>query len=553
MVVDRRDLLPRLARRRAAARRLDRAGARPAARGLGRADPRVRAARPTPPSCAGGGCGSRTRARSSPSTGAAPPTRRRRGPRSTRSRPRPRRPGCAPTGAARCSRSVRRCGSTRAPGSPRSWPTPTSTWRCTSAMTRPTSTRSGRSSQLAEEGTLDQAIRVGVRSDEGPSEITDEADVVVDGTDGRAGAARGAGRGLTGRASDAVLGLPAHDGPDQRRRRQRAGRASRVAGAAGDSDDLLVPFSAPAGGWSPAAIGIWLGRRAETSPPIATLLASARTQSTLPELNPARTVLNRLWPLLLSTIGAGALAFVVPQVPAVATGFAIIWALAWRRQASAVTAIEERDGARFYVERTSPLKPIQLVRTPGLPLEPVRAERGVSGAARGATRRRRAVDRSRSPTSPARPRTASTSGRCSSTPTGWRTCSRSRRRSSSPAGAGARSAAIPTLPTRSPRWGFPAGLIGGRIYFLITTPSQIPPHWWGPFAIWKGGLGIWGGIAGGVAGRALRRAQAAGPVATCCGSWTPPRPGCWSPRRSAGSATTSTRSCSASPRRCRGR
>ncbi len=47
-------------------------------------------------------------------------------------------------------------------------------------------------------------------------------------------------------------------------------------------------------------------------------------------------------------------------------------------------------------------------------------------------------------------------------------------------------------------WGFPAGLIGGRIYFLITTPSQIPPHWWGPFAIWKGGLGVWGGIAAGV-------------------------------------------------------
>jgi prolipoprotein diacylglyceryl transferase len=49
-------------------------------------------------------------------------------------------------------------------------------------------------------------------------------------------------------------------------------------------------------------------------------------------------------------------------------------------------------------------------------------------------------------------------------------------------------------------WGFPAGLIGGRIYFLITTPSQIPDHWWGPFAIWQGGLGIWGGIAGGVLG-----------------------------------------------------
>jgi prolipoprotein diacylglyceryl transferase len=49
-------------------------------------------------------------------------------------------------------------------------------------------------------------------------------------------------------------------------------------------------------------------------------------------------------------------------------------------------------------------------------------------------------------------------------------------------------------------WGFPAGLLGGRVYFLITTPSQIPDHWWGPFAIWQGGLGIWGGIAGGVAG-----------------------------------------------------
>jgi hypothetical protein len=52
-------------------------------------------------------------------------------------------------------------------------------------------------------------------------------------------------------------------------------------------------------------------------------------------------------------------------VPAVATGFAIIWALAWRRQSSAVAAIEERDGARFYIERTSPLQPIKLVRTPG--------------------------------------------------------------------------------------------------------------------------------------------------------------------------------------------
>jgi prolipoprotein diacylglyceryl transferase len=62
-------------------------------------------------------------------------------------------------------------------------------------------------------------------------------------------------------------------------------------------------------------------------------------------------------------------------------------------------------------------------------------------------------------------------------------------------------------------WAFPAGLIGGRIYFDITTPSQIPDHWWGVFAIWEGGLGIWGGIAAGaavglyVASRRLSRAE----------------------------------------------
>jgi prolipoprotein diacylglyceryl transferase len=46
-------------------------------------------------------------------------------------------------------------------------------------------------------------------------------------------------------------------------------------------------------------------------------------------------------------------------------------------------------------------------------------------------------------------------------------------------------------------WGFPAGLIGGRLYFLATSWNEVPPHWWGPFAVWKGGLGIWGGIAAG--------------------------------------------------------
>jgi prolipoprotein diacylglyceryl transferase len=44
-------------------------------------------------------------------------------------------------------------------------------------------------------------------------------------------------------------------------------------------------------------------------------------------------------------------------------------------------------------------------------------------------------------------------------------------------------------------WGFPAGIVGGRLYYLATTPGDSFDHWWGPLAVWHGGLGIWGGIA----------------------------------------------------------
>lgn len=44
-------------------------------------------------------------------------------------------------------------------------------------------------------------------------------------------------------------------------------------------------------------------------------------------------------------------------------------------------------------------------------------------------------------------------------------------------------------------WLLGAGIIGARIYFDLTTPKKIPPQWWGVFAVWKGGLGIWGGVA----------------------------------------------------------
>jgi hypothetical protein len=135
-----------------------------------------------------------------------------------------------------------------------------------------------------------------------------------------------------------------------------------------------------AGWWALAALlGALLGRRADTSPAIARLLAAARASTALPEQRPGAILLNRLWPLLLFTMLAGGLAFLAPQIPGIGAGFAIIWALAWRRQHSAVTAIEERDGVRFYVLRTSPLRPIALQRTPGF--KALRPERSGGAAA----------------------------------------------------------------------------------------------------------------------------------------------------------------------------
>lgn len=136
-----------------------------------------------------------------------------------------------------------------------------------------------------------------------------------------------------------------------------------IAGAS-SLDDVTLVYIAVTWWVIAAVVGLWIGRRPETTEGIARLLADARHSPTLPEQEPGRTVVNRLWPLIIVLAAAAAIAFLLPQVPAIGAGYAVLVSLAWRKQSRAVAAIEDRDGVRFYVERTSPLKPTQLVRTP---------------------------------------------------------------------------------------------------------------------------------------------------------------------------------------------
>jgi hypothetical protein len=133
------------------------------------------------------------------------------------------------------------------------------------------------------------------------------------------------------------------------------------------SEDDMRAILVAVAWWVLAAVGgLWLGRRFGPTPGIARLLAGARTTNTLPELEPGSVLFNRLWPLGVFTLACGAVAFLIPQVPAIAAGYAIGVALTWRKQSSAVQAIEDRDGVRFYLDRSSAFGAPSLVRTPGL-------------------------------------------------------------------------------------------------------------------------------------------------------------------------------------------
>ncbi len=142
------------------------------------------------------------------------------------------------------------------------------------------------------------------------------------------------------------------------------GAVTVIAAAADDDNATLIVAAA----WWLIAIvvGIYLGRPDRRSDSLAAVLAAAKTTPLLPATSPGRVAFARLWPLVAFALIAGGLGFVFPPVPAVGTGYALLVALAWRNREGIVTGVEDRDGVRFYVDSTSAIEPLRLVRTPGL-------------------------------------------------------------------------------------------------------------------------------------------------------------------------------------------
>jgi len=140
-----------------------------------------------------------------------------------------------------------------------------------------------------------------------------------------------------------------------------------ITAVAVNRDNDTTTLAVAAAWWLIAlAVGLYLGRPSRAGDGIRAALAGARAATSLPPETPTRIALARLWPIAVTAIGAGVLGAFFPGVAAVGAGYALLVSLAWHSREAAVLAIEQRDGVRFYVVPNSALRPIQLVRTPGL-------------------------------------------------------------------------------------------------------------------------------------------------------------------------------------------
>jgi hypothetical protein len=136
--------------------------------------------------------------------------------------------------------------------------------------------------------------------------------------------------------------------------------------AANREGDATIMLVAAAWWLVSLAIGIYLGRPARAAGDIRDALARARTATSLPDQTPARIAFVRLWPIAFTAIAAGVIGIFFPGVAVIGAGYALIVSLAWHTREAAVLGIESRDGVKFYVVPSSALRPIELVRTPGL-------------------------------------------------------------------------------------------------------------------------------------------------------------------------------------------
>ncbi|MET8279194.1 prolipoprotein diacylglyceryl transferase [Micromonospora sp. NPDC005174] len=76
-------------------------------------------------------------------------------------------------------------------------------------------------------------------------------------------------------------------------------------------------------------------------------------------------------------------------------------------------------------------------------------------------------------------------------------------------------------------WAVPAGIIGARIYHVITSPEKYFGAGGEPlkaFAIWEGGLGIWGAVAGGAIGAWIAARQLGIPLSVVADALAPGLP-----------------------------
>lgn len=138
----------------------------------------------------------------------------------------------------------------------------------------------------------------------------------------------------------------------------------------GDTTSILVA----AAWWLIAlAIGLYLGRPERAADGVRDALSRARTATSLPPDTPARIATGRLWPIGATAVAAGVLGAFFPGVAAIGAGYALLVALMLRTREAAVLGIEQRDGVKFYVVPNSALRPIELVRTPGLRSDRLRA------------------------------------------------------------------------------------------------------------------------------------------------------------------------------------